>query len=139
MTTRMPLLPRRVTWSPRGEFVNVAPVCGRSSMLPGCPFWNSTVRRSYPAWVPVRTASTKPERGGVEDVIGAPAAQTNGGRFEPGVGVGLGLGLGEGDAVGVGDPIPGPTAVGGRFSGLATSRTPITTAAMTAAATPATQ
>src|ERR1700674_170454 len=66
--------------------------------------------------------------------------QTNGGRFVSGVAELLGLGLGVSDALGVGlDPPPGPTELTGRFRGLATNSTPITTVAITAAATPAIQ
>jgi hypothetical protein len=73
-------------------------------------------------------------------VIGVIEAHTNGGRLESGVGVASGLALGNADALGVGlDPTPVPTEFAGRLSGLATNRTPITTAAMTAAATPAIQ
>src|SRR5258706_15266260 len=72
-------------------------------------------------------------------VIGV-EAHTNGGSVESDVGDAIGLALGEAAAVGVGlDPTPGPTEFAGRFNGLATNRTPITTAAMTAAANPAIQ
>ena len=72
-------------------------------------------------------------------VIGAAEAQTNGGRLESGGVDGLGTALGDVEALGVGlDVVPG-TTVFWRFNGLATTSTPITTTAMTAAATPAIQ
>src|SRR3981189_3759184 len=78
--------------------------------------------------------------GACAEVIGAEEVHANGGRFESGVAVGMGLGLADGEALGVGlDPTPGATVFAGRFKGLAMKRTPITTAAMTAAATPAIQ
>jgi len=55
------------------------------------------------------------------------------------VGVGAGDGAGEVEALGVGlDATPGTTVLC-RFKGLATTKTPITTTAMAAAATPAIQ
>jgi hypothetical protein len=113
-------------------------------MLAGCPFWNWTVSRSYPGCVPVRRSSMKATAGACAELIGPDDAHTKGGRDESGVGEGSGLtpGLtpGDGETLGVGlDPIPGPIEFAGRFSGLATNKTPMTTAAMTAAATPAIQ
>lgn len=110
-------------------------------MLPGWPFWNSTVSRSYPGCVPVRNPSMYADSGGLEEVIGAEEAQTNGGRLESGGtdGLAVGLALGDAEAAGVGLDPAGPAVEGGRFSGLAMNRTPITTAAITAAANPAIQ
>src|SRR5450759_1090350 len=142
MTTKMPFLPASVMVWPLAPCVKLVPDCGRSSMPAGCPLLNSTVSRSYPGCVPVRSASMKATAGACADVMGAEAAHTNGGRLVSGVGEALGLGLGLGDsrALGVGlEPTTGPTAEGGRWSGLATTRTPITTAAITAAASPAIQ
>src|SRR5256885_1458418 len=109
-------------------------------MLDGCPLLNSIVNRSYPGCVPVRTALMKATAGACVTVMGGDDAHTKGGNVESGVGVVVGLGPGEAGALGVGlEPTPGPTVFTGRFSGLAMNRTPITTAAITAAATPAIQ
>src|SRR5450756_1556559 len=104
-------------------------------MLCGCPFWNSIVSRSYPGCEPVRTASTNAESGGCCPLNVVGVVHTNG--WLDAVGRVLGLGAGDcwGEEVGL-EPTTGPTVFVGRLSGLATNRTPITTAAMTAAATP---
>src|SRR5712664_3988155 len=139
MMTRIPFLPASVTVWPLGACVKVVPDCGRRSTVPGCPFWNSTVSRSYPGCVPVRRALMNAT--GWPGVPMTPEdAQMNWGRFASAVGDGLGIALGDGEATGVGlDPGTGTTGVGGRLSGLATTRTAITRAAMTAAAIAAIQ
>src|ERR1035437_3914302 len=103
-------------------------------MLAGCPFLNSIVRRSYPACVPTRTASMYAD-GGACVVVGVNTEQIKGAGETPGLGLGVGMGVGEGAAEGVGVFCPGPCETNGpRFSGLATSRTPTTMTAITAAA-----
>jgi hypothetical protein len=138
----MPFWPINVTLSPFGELVNVVPRFVLTSMLAHWPFWNSTVSRSYPACVPVLIALMYPVDGeagafGTKDV---PELHVNAGRVESGVGEALELARGVDDEIGVGlDPTPGAWTLDGRLSGLAMKSTPTTTAAITAAATPAIQ
>src|SRR5258706_3591882 len=109
-------------------------------MLCGCPSWNSIVNRSYPECEPVRTASTYAESGGCWPAKLVADAHTKGWLEAVGGELGLGVGPGDCEAAGVGlDPTTGPTVFAGRLSGFATNRTPITTTAIAAAATPATQ
>src|SRR5580700_7501389 len=115
------------------------------STLAGMPFWNSTVMRSYPEWVPVRIVTTYATGGdaGTVGLVTNPVLelQENAGRLESGgVACALGVGLDVCGALAVGlAPTPGTVLVGWWLSGLPTNRTPITTTAMTAAATPAIQ
>src|SRR2546427_1189376 len=101
MITRRPALPASATLSTRGELVNVALFCWRSSTLLGCPFWNSIVMRSYPVWVPVRTLSMYADSGAFCEVIGALDPHTKAGRLASAVGDGalLGVGVDAGDAL----------------------------------------
>src|SRR5450759_5122199 len=105
-------------------------------MLPGCPFLNSIVRRSYPVCVPTRTASMYADSGAWLVVV-VDTEQTKG------VGETTGLGLEEGEGAGAGHvgrqgvgvlvPCP-PGKIDPRFRGLPTSRTPTMITAITVAA-----
>src|SRR6267143_5846650 len=107
MTTLSPTWPASFTGAPLPSIVKLVLLCGWSSMLPGCPFLNSMVRRSYPAWVPVRTASTNADNGGVGWFVthAAPQRYDEVGLGE-GDGAGLGSGEGAGETPGVGLPCP---------------------------------
>src|SRR2546428_6272675 len=84
---------------PRGEPRNLDVGCGRNSMLPGCRPENCTTRRSYPGWLPVRTAS-------IAATAGAPVADSvealhwNGITLATGAAAGCSAWLGLGDAAG---------------------------------------
>src|SRR6266852_8057423 len=144
--TSRPALPLSVSVWPLAPCVNFVPFCVLTSTLPGSPLLNSMVTRSYPGWVPVRTASTKATAGDPVPASETGPAQTKAGRLESG-GVGddgaLGVTLGVvvatalGVEVGVG-AVPGSTLVWCRLR-LATTSTPTTMAAIRPAATPATQ
>src|ERR1700694_3426222 len=94
-------------------------------------------RRSYPACLPVRTASINANGGGDVRVMNAEACeQTNGVASGDAVGPVLGLGVVAGVVVGVTLTWP-PGMSGPRLSGLPTTRTPTRMTAITAAATAA--
>src|SRR3979409_949225 len=107
--------------------MKLVPAWGRRSMLAGCPLLNCTVSRSYPGCVPVRRSLMYATAGAWLDVIGADEAQVNAGRLVSGVGEALGLGFGLvcGEALGLGLELAPGTTVLWRFSGFATTRTPI--------------
>src|SRR5258708_3083452 len=103
MITSMPALPWSVTCWPLAPCVKVVPACGLMSTLAGSPLLNSMVMRSYPVWVPVRTASTNATAGELVPASETGPVQTKGGRLESGgVCAGLGLGVRLGAALGVG-------------------------------------
>src|ERR1700680_56707 len=132
MITRMPACPASVTDWPLGDLVKLVPSCGEISKLIGDPLLNSNVKRSYPAWAPVWTRSMNATTGGFRpppnglesSTIVAPFVQLRG----EGVTAGLALGL-----------TTGATGSGGWWRLLATSRTPTSSTAITAAASPAIQ
>src|ERR1700674_3614335 len=131
MMTMSPSLPASVTCCPLGDWVKIVPVCGRSSMVAGCPFLNSTVTRSYPVWDPVRIASTRATNGDWCVMIVDDAVQMNAPVPDDAVGLGLGEADGAGDGLGVACVIP--PGMSGRPSGLATNSTPTRMTAITAA------
>src|SRR5713226_4850011 len=143
--TSRPVVPWSVTRWPLAPWVKVVPSCGLMSTLPGSPLLNSMVTRSYPGWVPVRTASTNATAGELVPASETGPAQTKAGRLESG-GVADGIGLGPtvgvavatelGLALGLGI-VAGPMAVcRPRFD---TTSTPITMAAISPVASPAIQ
>src|SRR5712692_5032397 len=144
--TSRPVVPWSVTRWPLAPWVKVVPSCGLMSTLPGSPLLNSMVTRSYPGWVPVRTASTKATAGEPVPASDTGPPQTKAGGLESGgggddgaLGVTLGVTLGVvvatalGVEVGVG-AVPGSTLVWCRLR-LATTSTPTTMAAIRPAAT----
>src|SRR5713226_1905124 len=142
MITSKPVLPWSVTCWPLAPCVKVVPSCGLMSTLPGSPLLNSMVTRSYPVWVPLRTASTNATIGEWVPASEIGPTQTNGGRLESG-GVCDGMALGVVVATGLGlEPgvgaVPGSTLVWCRLK-LATTSTPTTMAAISPAARPAIQ
>jgi hypothetical protein len=105
-------------------------------MLPGWPFLNSMVTRSYPAWAPVRIASTNAVAGDGLAVM-VDDAQVKAAWLPPALCAVVGLATGEGaDAPGVTVEPTGSAPVGwGRFA-LTANMTPTATAAAKTAATP---
>src|SRR6202165_3714666 len=100
MITSRPVLPWSVTCWPLAPCVKVVPAWGLISTFAGSPLLNSMVTRSYPGWVPVRTASTNATAGVCVPASETGPAHTNAGRVESGgVCAGLGLGVAPGVAV----------------------------------------
>src|SRR6266849_2138781 len=100
--TSTPALPLSVIVWPLAPWVNLVPVCVLTSTSAGSPLLNSMVTRSYPGWVPVRTALTNATAGDCVPVSAVAFAQTKGGRLESGgVWAGLGLGVTVAEALGL--------------------------------------
>src|SRR3989475_9925867 len=101
-----PWPPASVIVSPRGEPRNLDVGCGRNSMLPGCRPENCTTKRSYPGWLPVRTAA-------IAATAGAPVADSAEALHWNGVTLAAGAAALSSAWLGVGDAAGG-WATGGR-------------------------